>query len=66
MFVGEFVLAGVDVVLYLDVVIDGKIHEVPRTEKSEPLGIEHGTGRHRRGRRCRMLAKQRAKAGSHN
>ena len=51
MFVGEFVRAGVDVALHLDADIDVNIHEVPRTEKRELLGIKHGTDRHRRGRR---------------
>ena len=50
MFVGEFVRAGVDgvdVALHLDSVIDVNIHEVPRTEKRDLLGIKHGTDRYR-------------------
>ncbi len=60
MFVGEFVRAGVDVALHLDAVIDVNIHEVPRTEKRELLGIKHGTDG-AVGIECR--AKHRAKAG---
>ncbi len=57
MLVGEFVRAGVDLALHLDAVIDVNIHEVPRTEKRELLGIKHGTDRHRRGRRYRVPGK---------
>jgi len=57
MFVGELVRAGVDVALHLDAVIYVNIHEVPRTEKRELLGIKHGTDRHRRGRRYRVPVK---------